>query len=101
MLTPVNGRVLRFQVEALFVRAQQQAEDLKAAYDRICQTPSETGATCRARLRQQHGKELERLERYRRWGKPLFQEYGTKLVSLPPKLPYPSTTSCDTPGVFF
>ena len=71
------GRVLCFQVEALFVRAQQQAEDLKSAYDRICRTPSESGATCSARLRQQHGKDLERLERYRRWGKPLYQEYGT------------------------
>ncbi|MCZ0942082.1 MAG: hypothetical protein OXJ53_03390 [Gammaproteobacteria bacterium] len=71
------GKVLCFQVEALFVRAQDQAGELKAAYDRICPTPSATGDACRDMLRQQHGKELDRLRRYRRWGNALREDYGS------------------------
>ena len=71
-----SGRVLCFQVEALFVRAQDQAAELKAAYDRTCSTPSATGDACREILRQQHGKELDRLRRYHRWGNALREDYG-------------------------
>ena len=71
------GRVLCFQVEALFVRTQDQAAELKAAYDRTCPTPSATGDACREMLRQQHGRELDRLRRYRRWGNALREDYGS------------------------
>ena len=70
------GRVLCFQVEALFVRVRDQAGELKEDYDRMCTAPPAAGATCYEMLRQRHGKELDRLYRYRRWGNALRQEYG-------------------------
>ena len=70
------GRVLCFQVEALFVRVRDQAERLEDDYHRICTAPPASGATCYEILRQSHGKELDRLYRYRRWGNALRQEYG-------------------------
>ena len=70
------GTVLCFQVEAVFVRVQDQADELKDDYDRICATPPPTGETCFATLRQRHGEDLNRLYRYRRWGNALRQEYG-------------------------
>ncbi|MYD13869.1 MAG: hypothetical protein F4X00_09650 [Gemmatimonadetes bacterium] len=70
------GRVLCFQVEALLLRVQERAQELRDAYDAICATPSDTGATCRTRLRQQHRDDLDRLRRYRRWSNSLRREYG-------------------------
>ena len=70
-----SATMLCFQIEVVFVRALDQAEEVKEAYNRICSVPP-GDATCYQTLRESHGDELNRLYRYRRWGNALRQEYG-------------------------
>lgn len=71
-----SSRLLCFQVEALLVRARQQARELRNAHDRICADPTATGEECLNALRRQEGGDLRRLHRYRYYGNQLRREYG-------------------------
>ena len=72
------GRVLCFQVEGLFVRAREQAQDLRETYDRLCANPTAYAGDCFDELRRDRGhrSDLHRLYKYRQYGNRLRRKYG-------------------------